>query len=257
MMNYQLNDTGDYLRLSYNLTTQERPTLVFLHDSLGCIELWRDFPQKLGEATGCSVLIYDRQGYGQSSPFTEGGRQKDYLAHEADVLNRLLTDLGVSDAVLFGHSDGGSIALIAAAKYPTLIKAVITEGGHIFVEDITLTGLKAAVKLYQTTSLKEKLQKYHSEKTEAVFRTWTETWLDEQFRDWTITSFLPHIQCPVLVIQGEKDEYGSMAQVEGIVQHVSGKVEVFIVLDAGHSPHKENAEATLEKATAFIETWVS
>lgn len=229
-----------------------RLTLVFLHDSLGCIALWRDFPHRLGEATGCNVLVYDRRGYGQSNPFADGERQTDYLAAEADVLHALLTTLGIGEAILFGHSDGGSIALIAAAKYPRLVRAMIVEGAHIFVEDVTLAGVRQAVLAYQKTDLKSRLAQYHGDKTDRVFKAWTQTWLREDYRNWNIEHFLPAIGCPVLVIQGEKDEYGTLRQVEGIVSGVSGGAASFIVPRAGHTPHKEAAPETLAQAANFI-----
>jgi pimeloyl-ACP methyl ester carboxylesterase len=240
------------LNVSQILISEDRPTLVFLHDSLGCIELWRDFPQQLGEATLCNVLVYDRQGYGKSSPFSNSGRENDYLEVEADVLNALMEKLSMNTAILFGHSDGGSIALIAAAKYPEKIKGVITEGAHIFVEDITLKGIKDAVEAYRTTNLHQKLTKYHGDKTEAVFWAWAKTWLSEGFTSWTLEHFLPLISCPVLVIQGEKDEYGSLAQVGGIISQVSGETQKLIIPSVGHTPHKEAREVVLEKTVPFI-----
>lgn len=229
-----------------------KPVLVFLHDSLGCIRLWRDFPEQLAQATGCPALIYDRQGYGQSSPFQSINRSLNYLEQEADVLDRLLEKLQIPQAILFGHSDGGSIALIAAAKYKSRINAIITEGAHVFVEEVTLEGIRAAVEAYQTTDLPQKLQKYHGAKTEAVFRAWTETWLSGSFQSWNIEHFLPSILCPALIIQGEQDEYGTLAQVEAVVQQAQGPVQQLILPDIGHTPHREAPEQVLEKSAHFI-----
>lgn len=240
------------LKIVHTIIREESPTLIFLHDSLGCIDLWRDFPEKLGEATHCNIIVYDRQGYGKSCPFEERERENNYLEVEADVLNALIEKCGIEEAILFGHSDGGSIALIAAAKYPTYIKAVITEGAHIFVEDITLKGIREAVKTFQTSNLKEKLQKYHGDKTESVFWAWAKTWLSDEFKSWNIEGFLPQIKCPVLVIQGENDEYGSQAQVNGIVKQVSGKKEKYIIPSVGHTPHKEASEIVLKYVINFI-----
>ncbi len=149
-----------------------RPTIIFLHDSLGCIELWRDFPVKLGAAANCNILVYDRHGYGKSEPFLTTHRENDYMEHEADILCEIILEKGISNPVLFGHSDGGTIALLAAAKYPDLITAVITEGAHIFVEDETLSGIREALEDYDQTDLKSKLEKYHGDKTEAMFMAW-------------------------------------------------------------------------------------
>jgi pimeloyl-ACP methyl ester carboxylesterase len=243
---------GARLKIKQITIAKDRPVIVFLHDSLGCIELWRDFPAKLGEATTCNVLIYDRQGYGKSEPFDGTPRQLDYMEKEADVLNLLLTALGIENAILFGHSDGGSISLIAAAKYPPLIKGIITEGAHIFVEDISLNGIHQAIDTYNTTNLKQRLEKYHGAKTEAVFRTWTGTWLKEEFQSWSIENFLPQITCPVLVIQGENDEFGSIDQVDGIAKQVSAEANKLVIPSAGHNPHKEMPEVMLEHCSRFI-----
>lgn len=228
------------------------PTIIFLHDSLGAVSLWRDFPATVGQLTNCNVLVYDRQGYGESAPFTAVTRENNYLETEADTLIKLMDAFDLKQAILFGHSDGGSIALIAAAKYPERIQAIITEGAHIFVEEITLAGIRDAVHAWQTTDLKFRLAKYHRENTEGIFHAWIDTWLNPTFRDWSIEHFLPSIKCPVLVIQGEKDEFGSMEQVNGIMNNVSGKVEQLIVPGVGHTPHKESKEVVVMKTTAFI-----
>lgn len=251
-MTEDIHLNNSVLKVSHTIVSQDRPTLIFLHDSLGCIELWRDFPQQLSEATHCNVLVYDRQGYGKSSPFGHSDRETNYLEIEANLLNELMEKLSIKTAILFGHSDGGSIALIAAAKYPEKIKGVITEGAHIFVEDITLKGIQDAVEAYRTTNLHQKLTKYHGDKTEAVFWAWAKTWLSEGFTSWTLEHFLPLISCPVLVIQGEKDEYGSLAQVTGIISQVSGEAQKLIIPSVGHTPHKEAREVVLEKAALFI-----
>lgn len=229
-----------------------RPTIVFLHDSLGCITLWRDFPQKLGELTNCNVLVYDRQGYGKSCSFTYSKRDNNYMEQEADILNDLLNHWKIDQAILFGHSDGGSIALISAAKYPTKIMGIIAEGAHIFVEDITINGIKEAIDCYQTTDLKTKLEKYHGAKTEEMFWAWAGTWTTEEFKNWNIESFLPSIQYPSLIIQGEADEYGTLKQVENTISQVNGQIEKYIVPNVGHTPHKEVPKLVLEKSTKFI-----
>ncbi len=243
---------GARLKIKQITVAKDRPLIVFLHDSLGCIELWRDFPAKLGEATNCNVLIYDRQGYGKSEPFDGTPRQLDYMEKEADVLNLLLTELGIDDAIMFGHSDGGSISLIAAAKYPQHIKGIITEGAHIFVEDISLNGIHEAINEYNTTNLKQRLEKYHGDKTEAVFWAWAGTWLKEEFHSWSIENFLPEVTCPVLVIQGENDEFGSIEQVNGIVNQVSGEASKLVIPSGGHNPHKEVPEMVVEHCSMFI-----
>ena len=236
---------------------QHSPTIIFLHDSLGCIELWRDFPEKLSALTQCNILVYDRQGYGKSCSFSYAKRDNYYMEWEADILNELLGFWNIQNVILFGHSDGGSIALIAAGKYPEKIRGVITEGAHVFVEDITLSGIEDTVKLYETTNLKSKLEKYHGAKTDAMFWAWAATWQTEEFRTWNIEKFLPLIQCPTLAIQGENDEYGTLLQVEKIISQISGKSSKLIVPEVGHSPHKEAEKITLENASAFIRKFIS
>jgi pimeloyl-ACP methyl ester carboxylesterase len=231
---------------------QDRPTIVFLHDSLGCIELWRDFPQKLADAADCNFLVYDRLGYGKSDPAPTNERSNNYMELEADFLNELLTELQLKDVVLFGHSDGGSIALIAAGKYPENIQAVIAEAAHIFVEDITLEGIDYAKSSYESLNMAERLAKYHGDKVDFVFSAWTETWMKPEFRSWNIEHFLPNISCPVLFIQGEDDEYGSLDQVNRTLEQVNGSAEKLILPEIGHTPHRESPKEVLEKASMFI-----
>ena len=164
----------------------------------------------------------------------------------------MLTELSIKQPILFGHSDGGSIALLAAAKYPDRIKAVLSEAAHVFVEEITLEGIQEAMVAYHTTNLKARLEKYHGDNTDILFRAWTQTWTREDFRSWNIESFLPAITCPVLVLQGINDEFGSLAQVNSILNNVSGSVDKALIEGSGHTPHKETSEETLAVATGFI-----
>ncbi len=230
-----------------------RPTLVFLHDSLGCIAVWRDFPRQLGELTRCNVMVYDRQGYGKSGTFTKSIRDNDYLEDEAAILDSLLASYGISDALLFGHSDGGSVALVAAALYPSRIKAVITEGAHVFVEDVTLRGIEEAIVAYQQGDLKARLEPYHGVKTEALFWAWAGTWTSERFRSWSIEPLLPSIICPILVIQGEDDEYGTVAQVTKIGSQTTGPATAWLLPWVKHTPHKEVRELVLLRVSSFID----
>ncbi|RAK68299.1 alpha/beta fold hydrolase [Hymenobacter edaphi] len=245
---------GYHLRVQRLLPTaaSPRPTLVFLHDSLGCISLWRDFPARLAAATGCPALVYDRRGYGQSAPFDSRPRTNDYLADEVPVLRQLLDACGITRAILFGHSDGGSIALLAAARYPEGVAAVLTEGAHVFVENLTLAGIRAAQQQYHGTNLPERLARYHGPHTDAVFRAWADTWLRPAFRHWNIEAELPRIQCPVLVLQGAADEYGTVAQVEAIATQASGPAEAVLLPGAAHTPHREAPEETLRLAAEFV-----
>lgn len=245
---------GKKLYTEYNNSFENRPTIVFLHDSLGSVQLWRDFPAKLAEATECNTLLYDRLGYGKSFPMATYERENSYMECEADLLNELLNKFNINDIILFGHSDGGTIALIAASKYPEKIKATICEAGHIFVEDVTVEGVKNALKAYRTTHLPERLQKYHGDKVEMMVKAWTESWLSDRFRLWNIEYLLKNITAPLLFIQGESDEYGTLDQVKKTVSQVSGSAERFIIPNIGHTPHKENPEVVLVRSIEFIKS---
>jgi pimeloyl-ACP methyl ester carboxylesterase len=229
-----------------------RPTLVFLHDSLGCITVWRDFPERLAAALGCDALVYDRRGYGASSPFGPAPRAPGYLEDEADVLARVLDACGVQEAVLFGHSDGGSIALVAASRRPELVRAVVTEGAHVFVEERTLAGIRAAREALRTTDLRERLQRHHGERTDAVTSAWIDVWLSPAFRDWDITAYLPGIRCPVLVLQGADDEYGTPEQVCAIAGGVASPTRASLIPGVGHTPHRAVPDEVLRTTLAFL-----
>lgn len=250
---YSVLLNGIALRVARFISNPQAPTLLFLHESFGCIRHWRDFPEALARATGCNALVYDRQGYGGSDPFSSLERGNDYLEKEADILQQLLEKLELEKVILFGHSDGGSIALIAASRYPRRITAVITEGAHVFVEEETLRGIREAVVAYRDSSLREKLWRYHAEKTDAVFQVWADTWLSERFRRWNIEHFLPGITCPILVIQGSRDEYGTSRQVEAIVSGTSGPSDRFLP-PCGHTPHREAQEETMAAVIRFLST---
>lgn len=241
------------LYLEYIHAYENKPTLVFLHDSLGCTQLWRGFPTQLSEVLQYNVLVYDRLGYGKSDPMPTHERSNNYMELEADVLNDVLNELKIHNAILFGHSDGGTIALIMAGKYPEKVKAVICEAGHIFVEDVTLKGVYDAWDAYKTTDLARRLQKYHGDKVEVLFKAWTETWTRESYRDWNIENILGNITCPLLFIQGEQDEYGTLNQVEKTITQVKGYSEKYIIPEVGHTPHKEIPEVVLKKSVEFLQ----
>jgi pimeloyl-ACP methyl ester carboxylesterase len=219
------------------------PTLIFLHDSLGCVDLWRNFPSFIANKSNCNLLVYDRFGYGKSSSFLTEKRESNYMELEADFLNKLIEKLEIEKCILFGHSDGGTISLIAGAKYPKKIKAIFTEGAHIFVEEITLEGIRQVKETYRSTDLKTKLEKYHGDKTQALFDAWTETWLNPKFYNWNIEHLLSAIKCPTYAIQGVDDEFGSIDQVEGIEKGCQ-QAKFYIIPNAKHSPHKEQKELT-------------
>ncbi|ANF49554.1 alpha/beta hydrolase [Chryseobacterium glaciei] len=243
---------GEKIYIEHDNSFKNKPTIVFLHDSLGCTQLWRDFPSKITEETQCNTLVYDRLGYGKSFPMISHERENNYMELEADVLNELLEELNINNAILFGHSDGGTIALIAASKYPEKVKAVICEAGHIFVEDITVKGVSDAFEAYKTTDLPERLAKYHGDKVPMIVKAWTEIWLSDRFKSWNIEYLLKNITSPLLFIQGEKDEYGTLNQVEKTISQISGKSEKYIIPNVGHTPHKEVPDLVLSKSVDFI-----
>ena len=230
-----------------------KPTIVMLHEGLGSIALWKDFPHRLAERTGCGVLVYSRYGHGDSDRLLEK-RPVSFMHHEGEVvLPELLRMLGVERPILFGHSDGGSIALVYAGKFPQWPRALILEAPHVFVEDLSVASIAAAKVNFQTTDFREKLAKYHAHVDE-TFWGWNDIWLDPEFRSWNIESYLDTIRCPVLCIQGEQDEYGTRAQVETIRSRVPG-TELVMLADCKHSPHRDQREKTLGVVVRFVERY--
>jgi len=247
-------DLGDHrlaaVRVDPAIVTPGRAPLVLLHEGLGTIGLWRDFPAALAAATGREALVYDRRGYGKSDPFA-GARGTDYLHVEAhDVLPRVLDAAGIERAVLVGHSDGGTIALLAAGRFPDRIVGAAVEATHVFVEDVTIAGIHRAVAGY-VPHLRDRLNRHHGGKTDAVFAAWADTWLSEGFRDWNIEDELRAIACPLLAIQGADDEYGSEAQVLAICRG-AGNATPLMIPHCAHVPHHQARETVLTAMTEFI-----
>jgi pimeloyl-ACP methyl ester carboxylesterase/acyl-coenzyme A thioesterase PaaI-like protein len=224
------------------------PALVFLHEGLGSIALWRDFPRRLAEATGRRALIYSRAGHGFSDVPDEP-RTPRFMHDEAlEVLPQVLSEHQIVNPVLVGHSDGGSIALIHASAYP--VSGLVLLAPHVFVEDLTVASIEEARETFATTDLGEKMARYHKD-PERTFRLWNDIWLAPEFRDWNIEDVLEHVTAPTLLIQGEHDQYGTLAQVDAIERGLNGPV-TRVVLDAKHAPHLEAPEETLGAATRFI-----
>lgn len=232
---------------------ESKYTLVLLHDSLGCVTLWRDWPELLAERLQCDVVVYDRVGYGLSDKMDTTNRGKDYLKQEAVFLKDLLEELELERVALFGHSDGASIALLFAAIYPDHTLALVAEAAHIFVEKVTLEGVQAAKTAYETTDLAERLVKYHGTKVDDVVRAWVDTWLSSEYQDWTVEEEMKGILSPLLFIQGDQDEYGSLDQVEKTIAKAQGIAEKVIFPNVGHTPHKEIKEQTLEVIVSFFQ----
>lgn len=228
------------------------PYLVFLHEGLGSVGQWKDFPMSLCQRTQLPALVFDRWGYGKSEPCDKVG-DVGYLHEEAlTSLPQVLAHFGIERGILVGHSDGGSIALMFAAAHPGKVCCLITEAAHVFVEDVTLEGIREAVHVYEDTDLKERLAKYHGENTDLVFKRWSEIWLAPSFREWNIEDYLPKVNCPVLTIQGQDDPYGTPAQVDAIVRQVSGPATAVIIPACGHTPHFQAREAVLTAMGEFV-----
>jgi pimeloyl-ACP methyl ester carboxylesterase len=228
--------------------------LVFLHEGLGSIGQWRDFPAQLCALTRLPGLVYERWGFGHSDPLV-GPRPTDYLQIEAEItLPEVLAACGVAEPpILFGHSDGASIALLFAAAYPQQVLAVISEAGHVLVEDVCLTGIREVRTTYQQGNLRKSLHRYHGENTDAMFWGWCDTWLRSDFRHWNIEARLPFIVCPALLVQGADDEFATRAQLDAIAAGVAASKEVLWVPDCAHVPHHQARETILTAATTFIE----
>ncbi|MGH6980326.1 MAG: alpha/beta fold hydrolase [Stellaceae bacterium] len=227
------------------------PALIFLHEGLGSVALWRDFPDRLAAATGAPALVYSRYGYGKSDRL-QGDRAVDYMHVEAlTVLPELRRQLHLDDVVLVGHSDGASIALIHAARWP--VRGLILEAPHVIVEDVTVAGIAEAKRAYETTDLGKRLARYHDDPAGA-FRGWNKIWLDPAFRAWNIEDDARGVGCPVLAIQGEDDEYGTLAQLDALGRNLAGPFERVVLPACKHSPHRDQEAATLAAMTAWWNT---
>ena len=229
----------------------DAPTIVMLHEGLGSAGLWGDFPDKLQAATGAGVLAYSRAGYGGSTP-TKLPRPRDYMHAEAlEVLPELLDKIGFRRGLLLGHSDGASIAAIYAGSHQDhRVQGVAMIAPHFIVEDISVTSIAAIKTAYETTDLKAKLARWHKD-VDNAFYGWNGAWLDPAFRDRDISEYLAYIRVPVMVVQGENDQYGTLRQVEIAQEECYCPVDLKIISDAGHSPHREAPGATLDAIEQF------
>ena len=235
---------------TYESLVAGRPTIVFLHEGLGSVSLWKDVPARVAERTGCGIFVYSRRGYGASDALGER-REPDYMHREADVvLPALLDDARIERPILFGHSDGASIALLFAAAFPGRTRALVLEAPHVFVEDLSVASIAAAKTAFETTDLRSKLARHHADAAGA-FRGWNDIWLDERFRAWNIEDRLALVDVPVLVVQGEDDEYGTLAQLRSIEAHVRD-VTTVVLERCAHSPHRDRPEAVLDAVAAFV-----
>ena len=256
-MDDELIDLGDRRLRVRRLEPQktdglERTTLVFLHEGLGCIEMWRDFPQKLCDATRAAGIVYDRTGYGGSSawPADPGLR---YMEIEADeVLPKLLAALAIDDCVLVGHSDGGTIALNYAANDPEPLRAVVTLAAHAINEPVCVAAIHRAREAYADTDLRQKLARYHGDNVDRAFHLWSDAWVAPGFEPMDANGRLPKIEVPVQAIQGEDDDYGSELQLGIIAGKVAGYCETRLIPDCGHSPHLQQPNYVLAEIARFV-----
>jgi pimeloyl-ACP methyl ester carboxylesterase len=228
-----------------NLETREiegrEPTLVFLHEGLGSVELWREFPDRVHAATGRRVFLYSRAGHGWSD-LPDAPRTPRFMHEEAlDVLPALLAEHGIERPVLIGHSDGASIALIHASRHP--VDRLVLLAPHVFVEDVSIAAIAEARDAFP--ALRDRMGKYHRD-AQRTFRLWNDIWLAPEFRDWNIEDVLPDVTAPTLVIQGARDQYGTLAQVDAIAPQRR------VVLDCRHAPHLEAPETTLHAVVEFL-----
>ena len=227
-----------------------RPAIVMLHEGLGSVSLWRDLPQRLAAATGCAVVAYSRYGYGRSDVLREK-RQPDYMHHEGEVvLPKLLAALEIERPILFGHSDGASIAVIYAGAHSGAVRALILEAPHLFVEELSVRSIAAAKIAYATTDLPQKLARHHAD-ADATFFGWNDIWLDPRFRNWNIEDCAARVRCPVLLIQGDADEYGTRAQLDAVAAVVPD-AQTLLVPSAGHSPHRDAPDLVIARVRSFL-----
>lgn len=254
-----INWSGKHVRIEYQWVGSAdttRPLMVFLHEGLGSVAMWKDFPQRLCEAANCRGLVYSRPGYGKSTPRAANESwQPDFMHRQAfEVLTALLMALNIDTAVqkpwLFGHSDGGSIALLFAAKYAMNTAGTIVLAPHILVEEISISSIEKAKITYQTTELRSKLARFH-DNVDSAFWGWNDIWLDPAFRHWNLTQAIKTITCPLLAVQGLDDEYGTLEQIHGI-KRVLPNTQLLELPNCGHSPHRDQPDALIEACIAFI-----
>ena len=221
--------------------------LVFLHEGLGSVSIWRDFPLRAADRTRLGAFVYSRAGYGKS-PRTVMPRTVRYMHEEAALLPQILRDEGIDDAILFGHSDGASIALLHAAAAP--VRGLVLEAPHVFTEPAGLASILRAREAFESGELRPRLARHHQD-VEAAFWGWNGPWLDPEFRKWNLESALPAIAAPILVVQGLDDEYGTLAQVRAIESQASGPVETLLLEKCGHSPHRDRPDEVLGALAVF------
>ena len=247
------------VRIEHRWIAPERssaPLVVFLHEGLGSLAMWKDFPQQLCDAAQCRGLVYSRPGYGRSTPrAAEEAWGLDFMHRQAhEVLPAMFEALGIDTAAqppwLFGHSDGASITLLYAAKFPQRLAGAIVLAPHIIVEDLSVASIEDARRAYVETDLRKRLARYHDD-PDSAFWGWNRIWLHPPFRDWSIEREIETIACPLLAMQGLDDEYGTLEQIRGIARRVT-QTELLELPQCGHSPHRDQTDAVLAASASFI-----
>ena len=223
---------------------------MLLHEGLGSVAMWRDVPGAIAARTGRRVFAYSRFGHGESDPPATPHTVR-FMHEEARLVPDVLDAAGVTNAFLLGHSDGASIALVCAAEYPSRVQGLVLEAPHVFVEDVSLVSIARMKRHWADTNLRDRLKRYHHD-VDIAFHGWNDVWLDPAFRAWNIEPGLPRVSCPVLLIQGDLDEYGTLAQIDAIERQVAGPVKRLILENCGHSPHRDQRAAVLDAVADFV-----
>jgi pimeloyl-ACP methyl ester carboxylesterase len=250
-------------RLHYKILQEDKlgkglPVLVFLHEGLGSIAQWKDFPEVIAGRLHLPALLYDRYGYGKSDILNEERDGKYLWSAATDELPALLDQLKINDPlVLIGHSDGATIALMYASRFPERVKAVVSEAAHVFLEEISRDGIKNTMRLFNKTRLREFLERYHGDRTEKMFYGWAHTWTSDLMDRWEMKKELSLITAPILAIQGENDEFATPEQLNWIKTYCKGHVELALIPECAHIPHFQRRELITGKMIEFIKKWVN
>jgi len=244
---------------SFGQSNPEDPTLIFLHEGIGCVDLWKNFPQQLSQATGLRSICYSRAGYGRSSSVS-WPRPVTYMHNEAlTVLPEVLEKLEIKDAILFGHSDGASISLIHAGGCPgSSVRAMIIEAPHVVIEELTLRSIADLSERYEHGDLRARLERYHGDNVDCAFHGFVDTWLVPTYAaSWSILDFVAQVQIPTLVLQGADDQFGTSRQLDLIKKTMPGVVDTVVIPDCGHHPHFESQQFVLDRSKRFVEEFLS
>ena len=265
----------------------EAPTIVFLHEGLGCVGMWRDFPDRVAGETGCGALVYSRRGYGASDP-VGGPRPVRFMHDEAlQILPLVIARFKLRDVILFGHSDGASIGIVYAGAHPRSVRGLVLEAPHVFVEPVCIESISRVAKQFcsaesaatpvldpqaslptprmddttlqkndtyedEMAGMRHRLARHHGANTDSMFQTWAEVWLNPEFQHWNIEEYLSPIEAPLLVIQGKEDEYGTLKQVDAVVTQARGPAESLLLADCGHSPHRDQPDRVMSSTRRFV-----